>query len=304
MRWFILMGIALVATLLTTACNLSSQAVTPTAEVPVVQTEQVVPPPEESVTSLPGIASTVDATRTPFVNNSAPTTQSQTTALPNTFPTPASGERADITFPTSGGSVYAPTVYVSGIAHNLPQDQFTLQIFDSSGQPLTNGQTIPLSNPNHVADVPWSASVMVRSYTGAAQIRIMAQIGDGTEAVVGSVNVTIVAGTPSSAVQPSGGTYVASITSPTDGGSASGDPINVTGTAGGIAENQFTLLLLDGSGTIINSQVITLTGAEQNSVPWSAAMGTSGHHGSAEIRAVVVNNGQQVTMTSVKINLQ
>ncbi|MBI1256031.1 MAG: hypothetical protein GC204_01040 [Chloroflexi bacterium] len=304
MQRFILIVLALVTLLVTAACNLSNQAATPTAEATEILTDEAVPPPAASVTALPGVAATLDATRTPFNNNVAPTTQSQATALPNTFPTPASGERADITFPTSGGTVYAPTVYVSGVAHNLLQDQFTLQIFDSSGQPLTNGQTIPLSNPNKVADVPWSASVMVRSYTGAAQIRILAQISDGTEAVVGSVNVTIAAGTPSSAVQPSGETYVASITSPTDGSSVSGDPINVTGTAGGIAENQFTLLLLDGSGTVINSQVITLSGAEQNSVPWSAAMGTSGHHGSAEIRAVVVNNGQQITMTSVKINLQ
>ena len=302
MRRFILMGITLVALLLTAACNLSNQAVTPTADLTTAQTEEAVPPPAPSVTTLPGVAATIDATRTPFANNSAPTAQS--TALPNTFPTPAGGERADITFPTSGGSVYAPTIYLSGVAHNLSQDQFTVQIFDSTGQPLINGQTIPLSNPNHIADVPWSASVMVRSYTGAAQIRILAQLSDGTEAVVGSVNVNIVPGTPSSVVQPSGGTYVASITSPADGSSASGDPINVTGTAGGIAENQFTLLLLDSSGTVINSQLITLTGAEQNSVPWSAAMGTSGHHGSAEIRAVVVNNGQQITMASVKINLQ
>ncbi|MEP7294079.1 MAG: hypothetical protein ABI835_19990, partial [Chloroflexota bacterium] len=297
------------ALVLVSACNLSNQATTPTADLTTISTQEVVAPQTAatqtpSVTSLPGIAATLDIARTPFGNSGAPTNQTPLTALPNSFPTLASGEHAEISFPTSGASVFAPVVYVSGIAHNLTQDQFTLQIFDSTGQPLTNGQTISLSNPNHVADVPWSASVMVRSYTGAAQIRVIGQTDTGTTAVIGTVDVTIVPGTPSSVVQPAAGTYVASITSPTDGSSASGDPINVTGTAGGIAENQFTLLLLDSGGTVINSQMITLTGAEKNAVPWSATLGTSGHHGSAEIRAIVINNGQQITMVSVKVNLQ
>jgi hypothetical protein len=302
MRLFILMCLAL---LLTAACNLSSQSATPSAA-PVLTAipNQTVGTPAPSVTPLPGIAATIDTTRTPLSNNRAPTNQTALTALPNTFPTLASGERADIAFPTSGASVVAPVVYVSGVAHNLPQDQFTLQIFDGTGQPLTNGQTISLSNPNHVADVPWSASVMLRSYTGAAQIRVIAQSDTGTAAVIGAVDVTIVPGTPNSIVQPASGTSAVSITSPANGSSASGDPITVTGTAGGIANNQFTLLLLDGSGTVINSQAITLTGAEQNSVPWSASLGTGGFHGSAEIRAVVINNGQQTTIASTKVNLQ
>ena len=300
MRLFILMCLVLC---LASACNLNNQAKTPTAVLTTIPNQQAATS-ALSVTSLPGIAATTDSTRTPFGDNNQPTSQLQLTTLPNTFPTLASGEHADISFPAKGGSLNAPVIYVSGVAHNLTQDQFTLQIFDGTGQPLTNGQTISLSNPNHVADVPWSASVMVRSYTGAAQIRVIASTTGGTEAVIGTVDVMIVPGTPSAIVQPAGGTYVASITSPANGSSTSGDPINVTGTAGGLANNQFTLLLLDGSGTIINSQVITLTGAEQNAVPWSAAMGTSGYHGSAEIRAVTISNGQQTTMTSVKINLQ
>jgi len=302
MRLFILMCLTL---LVTAACNLSNHSATPTAALTTIPNQAVASQtPNASVTPLPGIAATVDATRTPFGNTTTATNQAQLTALPNVFPTLASGEHADITFPVSGASVFAPVVYVSGVAHNLPQDQFTLQIFDGTGQPLTNGQTISLSNPNHVTDVPWSASVMVRSYTGAAQIRIIAQTDTNAAAVIGAVDVSIVPGTPSDIVQPASGTSVATITSPANSSSISGDPITVTGTAGGIANNQFTLLLLDGSGTVINSQVITLTGAEQNSVPWSATLGTSGFHGSAEIRAVIISGGQQTTLASVKVNVQ
>ena len=39
-------------------------------------------------------------------------------------------------------------------------------------------------------------------------------------------------------------------------------------------------------------------------MPWSAILGTSGYHGSAEIRAVIIQNGQQVTLASVTVTLQ
>jgi hypothetical protein len=55
---------------------------------------------------------------------------------------------------------------------------------------------------------------------------------------------------------------------------------------------------------VLNSQLITLTGAEQNVVPWSATLGTGGYRGRAEIRAVIVSGGQQVTLTSATVNLQ
>jgi hypothetical protein len=204
-----------------------------------------------------------------------------------------------ISSPTSGASVSGSPLYLSGIAYNLTEDRFTLQVFDANGQALTNGQIITLSNPNHISEVPWSASVLVGRYSGAAQIRIIARTAGGTDAVIGTVDVTITAGGAQS--QPASGAYVGSITSPAEGSSVSGDPITVTGTAGGIPDNQFSLMLLDTSSTILNSQVITLTGAEQNAVPWSASMGTSGYHGQIEIRAVASGN---VTIASIHITLQ
>ena len=85
-----------------------------------------------------------------------------------------------------------------------------------------------------------------------AQIRIIAQIADGTDAVVGAAKVTITAG-KQRRTEPGAAERrqhpVIGILSPANGSSASGDPISVTGTAGGIADNQFTLLLLDSRGT-------------------------------------------------------
>ena len=302
MRHFLRLA-ALTMTLLASACNLNNQPSTPT--LPPTDLTEASPAPAASLTPLPGMNATPNATtgatRTPFgtPGSAAPTVFS--VAATSAFPTPASGERAEITSPANGTTVSGTPLYVSGVVHNLPEDSFTLQVFDASGQALTGAQRITLSNPNNVADVPWSASVQVNNYTGAAQIRISARTASGTDAVIGSANINLGAGANP---PPAGSTTGNSITSPANGSSVSGDPLTVTGTAGGIAENQFTLLLLNTSGIVLNSQVITLSGAETNAVPWSASLGTSGYHGQAEIRAVTIANGQQNTLVSITVNLQ
>jgi hypothetical protein len=222
------------------------------------------------------------------------------------FPTPATGERAEITSPTTGATVNAPNLMVSGVVHNLPEDKFTLQIFDDRGEALSIAQTVTLSNPNHIADVPWQASIMIRAYTGVAQIRVTARTEGGTEEVIAGVNVNVVQGSTTSIAPSASGLNGSSITSPANGSTVtvSNNSLSVTGTAGGIPDNQFNLLLLDGSGTILTSVPITTTGAETNAVPWSASLGTSGFRGRAEIRAVSTQNGQQITLASITVTLQ
>jgi hypothetical protein len=302
-----LVFVMLTVLLFASACNLNNQAPTPTVPPTSEETEQA-GTPSASVTPLPGVNATRGATaavtRTPFGtigNNAAPT--NLLIATPGSFPTPASGERAEITSPTNGATVATAPLFVSGIVHNLHEDRFTLQIFGDDGQQLTSAQNISLSNPNRVADVPWSASVQVNNYTGAAQIRITARTASGTDAVIGTTDINI---TPSAVnlVQPAGSAAGNSITSPANGSSVSGDPLTVTGMIGGVADNQFTLLLLNSEGIVLNSQVITLSGAETTAVSWSASMGTGGHHGQAEIRAVSIVNGQQNTLTSITVTLQ
>ncbi len=292
-------ALLITALLLTSACNLDNQPSTPTAVPSAQPIQATITIPPATDTLLPGIVATSGATRTPFGNSGAPT--AQTIGTPGALPTTASGESATISSPANGATVGGSPLYVSGVVSNLSTDQFMLQVFDANGQSITPAQTITLSNPNHVADVPWSASVLVSGYTGAAQIRISAQTASGETAVIGAVSVNIVPATANANPAPSSGS---SITSPTNGSAVSGSPITVTGTAGGIPENQFTLLLLNASGTVLNSQLITLTGADQYTVPWSASLGTSGYHGSVEIRAVVIRAGQQITIASAIVTLQ
>ncbi len=292
-------ALLITALLLTSACNLNNQPETPTALPSAPPVQATITIPLATDTLLPGVVATSGATRTPFGNSGAPTTQ--IIGTPGAFPTAASGESAIISSPANGATVSGSPLYVSGTVSNLSSDQFVLQVFDTSNQSITPEQAITLSNPNHVADVPWSASVLVSGYTGAAQIRISAPTGSGEITVIGAVSVNVVPATASANPAPSNGS---SITSPANGSAVAGSPIAVTGTAGGIPENQFTLLLLDASGTVLNSQLITLTGADQYTVPWSASLGTSGYHGSVEIRAVVIRDGQQVTIASATVTLQ
>ena len=259
-----LIALTFAALLLVSACNLNKTPETGGTPPTPASTQEVLP--ADTPTLLPELAATlgtpvgasaeatpVETTPTALGSNPAPTSALIT---PGTaFPTLASGENAQIDSPTEGASVSGPNLNLSGVVHNLPEDQFTLQVFDASGQALTNALPINLSNPNHVADVPWSASVTVANYSGAAQIRISAKSADGSDAVIGSVSVTIttsasIGTTNTPQPQPSGaGKSLGGILSPLNGSLLSGDPIRVTGTAGGIPDNQITLLLLDGTGT-------------------------------------------------------
>lgn len=297
----------LLAALFLSACNLNNQPATPTSPATALPATAAVP----TSLPLPGGRATpatipLDITRTPF-GSSPPTLQSQPGLVATSgFPTPATGERAEITSPAFGASVSAPNLIVSGVVHNLPEDQITLQVFDDRGEAISIAQPVPLSNPNNVADVPWTASLMIRAYTGVAQIRITARTGSGSDEVIAAVNVNVVQANTTSIAPPATGLNGSSISSPANGSTVtvSNNSLSVTGTAGGLPDNQFTLLLLDSRETVLNSVLITTTGAEQHAVPWAASLGTSGYRGSAIIRAVSVQNGQQITLVSINVTLQ
>ncbi len=307
--------------LMVSACNLSDQTV---IETPGTPTNTPMPTAGDSSelgtrmptpTELPGVgttqpttAGTAGATRTPF--GMIPTAGAITGTLPGVsapLPTQATGESATITSPASGATVSGSPLTLSGMVYNLPQDEFTIQVFGADGEAVSTSQRITLNNPNQVAEVPWSASMMLRNnYTGAAQIRLTAQTRGGTEATLAQVDVNIGQGA-AVPVNPNPGASdgtTGSITSPANGGTVTGDPITVSGTAGRIAENQFTLVLMTESGVTLNSQTVTLSGGDTGVVPWSASMGTGGYRGRVEIRAFVVRDGQQVTFATSTVTLQ
>ncbi len=265
------------------------------------QAGEVTPQPDLSSTPIPSAfrtATPLGPTSLPALPTRTPAGGPLTTPSDNLYatlqavPTSATGEQATIDSPAAGGTVYTGTVRISGGVENLSQDAFTLSILTPTGD-VVNTQPINLMNPNHVAKVPWSAAMTITSYTGNAIIEVRARSATDEDIVLARTPITIqragsgstggnvvATGLPSNASGP-----VGSIDTPTANEGIGGDPIQVTGTAGGILTNSFTLALIAPDGNVLNSQTISLTSAETNVVPWAAALGTSGYKGIAELRA-------------------
>jgi hypothetical protein len=314
--------IAFSALFVLAACNLSSDQpgglITSPSEAETDALTTLIPMTEEAqqetLTSLPGIVLTPNtsanrnpATRTPFGTlntQTAPTLNAVVTALP-TSPT---GESATITSPAQGANITPGTIQISGTVYNLPADQFTLSIVAPDNTPL-NTQTITLRNPNQVASVPWSAAVQVTRYTGPAQIRVVARTAEDREMTLAAVDIVIGQNTtpggtnPTSAGVRSASSPTGTIDSPTNGETVTGDPVMITGTAGGFPGGTFTLELLAADGTSLGSIPITLTGSDTAAVPWAAPVSTGGYHGQATIRAVVTVDGSEVVLASVNVTL-
>lgn len=305
--------IAIVAALiLLSACNLSDSPPGAPTERPLPAQPPTDLPPTENMgpTPLPGVAQP-DApgglpTRTPI---GAPPVGGTVIPTPGPIATSPTGETAIISSPPNGGVVANGVLQVSGVVIGLPRDEFTLVLVAPDGRVL-NSQHITLQNPNNVAEVPWSAAMTTGPYTGPAQIRVLGQNAQGAELLLAQVNIALGASASGAAVAPpaSSGrseTPQGSITSPASGAVVSGSAIQVTGTVGGIQSNQFLLALVTADGTVINSQLVTLSNDNYTQiVPWAAALGTNDYRGAAEIRALTAGGASQTTFATVQISLQ
>jgi hypothetical protein len=106
-------------------------------------------------------------------------------------PLSAANAPAVIIVPIDGSIVSGTPLDLRGVVNNLPNDRFTLELRDASGNTITT-QEITLRNPNQVAQVSWSASLFTR-YTGEATIYLRARDLQGREFVAASVRITIAA---------------------------------------------------------------------------------------------------------------
>ncbi|NDJ61164.1 MAG: hypothetical protein GYB67_08565 [Chloroflexi bacterium] len=289
-------------------CNLTNER--PVTAEPTLATPTMRPPtltrtatPDDRPTALPfvGSAERTERTGTPTATLAAATNPSPNqptrtafadplvTALfsdkaPTPLPTVSSGESAQILSPVHGSTV-GGGLQVSGVVYNLPEDEFTLGLYDVNGLAL-NTQPITLFNPNDFEEVPWSAQLLTR-YEGPMQLRLTAVTVDEGERVLAAVDLVVDQSLTGSSGRPltESDTPIVNITVPTDGSRISRNPLQVNGTAGGIAENAFILELVTVDGRTLIRQPITLTNAERRIVSWSAALGTSGYLGAAELRA-------------------
>ncbi len=300
--------IAFVATLLLlSACNLSNS---PTGG----PTETAMPTSAAATgqplpTALPGVVPLPDSsdglpTRTPV---GAPAANNPLLPTPDAIPTSPTGESAIISSPIQGSVVASGVLQVSGVVIGLARDEFTLVLADAQGRVL-NSQLITLQNPNNVDEVPWSAAMTTGPYTGPAEIRIIGQNAQGEDLLLARVSITLGANAGGATTAPLGsarsGSPQGSIISPVNGAIVPGDTVQVSGTAGGIPENQFLLVLVAADGSVINSQIVMLSNDDYTQiVPWAASLGAGGYRGPAEIRAMTTG-ASQTTFASIQLTLQ
>ncbi len=290
-------AICLIAAICLAACNLSEQPaglVTPATFAP----DDASTPTQANTPSALTLQSNTSLNTPPAIPSRTPFGSSS--GAPTVIPTQTTGERAVISAPAEGATVSSPLV-VSGSVSNLPDDSFTLQLVSGDGDVL-NTQEITLRNPAGADDIPWSASMLISRYTGAAQVRVIGRTAENREALLAAVNITIGA---QAAAQPgaASGSSLGSITRPSAGSTTTGDPLIVEGTAGNFPETTFTLALMTRDGVILNSQTITISGGATQRVPWAASLGTGGYRGAAEIRAFLVRDGQNIPIASVNVNV-
>jgi hypothetical protein len=97
----------------------------------------------------------------------------------------------------------------------------------------------------------------------------------------------------------------ATIINPAEGSTVFAGTLQVNGVVSGLAQNQFTLELRDGSENVLSSQTITVQNQNNvREVTWSAAMMTGPYTGAAEVRLIAKNaSGQDVMLASVHFTL-
>jgi immunoglobulin-like protein involved in spore germination len=302
--------------LLLAACNLSDQQ--PGAPTAIPNGGTPATAPQNTATPLPPS----NPTRTPTGNDVIPNLPPPTatpgyapvgvrTQPPSNNPIPtqppaASGPRGSVTQPLDGATVSGGSIQIAGTAGGIFENMFTVAVVDLSGNTIAS-QGITLNNPNFDNLVSWSAALSTGNYSGQAEIRAFtASPRDGSLILLGSVHVTIVPGGSGAGGGTANGP-TATITSPTNGSTIANGIIQVTGMAGGIHENQFTLSLILPNGSEINSQHITLTSSDPSFiVPWSAALGTNGFTGQMEIRAYTASprDGSLIVLSSIQVIVQ
>lgn len=105
------------------------------------------------------------------------------------------------------------------------------------------------------------------------------------------------------ATSPTGET--AAITSPANGANVTVGVLQVSGVVVGLARDEFDLILTDASGSVINSQHITLQNPNAVAeVPWSASMTTGAYTGPAQVEVVGINAlDQEIPLARISITL-
>jgi hypothetical protein len=214
---------------------------------------------------------------------------------PPTLP-PLSGT-VEIDFPQDGTVIYAESLYVSGSASGVPDNQFTLKLVNADDQTL-NQATVQVDDSGK-----WQVE-LVHGVEGEPSEMAIFAVPSYADAPAGSdydIRSVVIA---SKDYRPEG--VFGSILAPFEGSSVGGDIIPVNGTVSGVFEGEFTLELTAEDGTLLDSQqVLAMNPNFIDEVPWSAEIATQGYTGQATIRAYAISarDGSEIPLGSVQIEI-
>jgi hypothetical protein len=227
-------------------------------------------------------------------STSSTSVQSPSTIAPTSAPLTGS---VTINTPPDGAIIYSETVVVSGTAQNVPDNHFLVKLITAEDK------TLAIVTANIDSGGNWSAEI-VHGYAGEPTEVTISALPDYAGAPIdddyaeGSIVIS------GRSYRPEG-TY-GGITAPLDGASVGGDTLQVSGTASGVFENQFTVELRSPDGKAISTQHVTLNNPNViDEMPWETDLPTNGYLGPAEVRAYATSakDGSEIPLGSAKITV-
>lgn len=81
------------------------------------------------------------------------------------------GAFADVLTPQAGDNIGGDRIEVTGRASGIENREFTVELVSSNGD-VIDTQTVMLSSPYAVDDVPWRAELSLNTFTGSALIKV------------------------------------------------------------------------------------------------------------------------------------
>ncbi len=197
-----------------------------------------------------------------------------------------------IIHPEDGSIIYSELLWVDGETSDWQGGAFNLHLLDLDDNLIAQANVQPEN------DGTWRVT-LEHGYQGEP-IEATLVIVSEDEQVLASRSI-VIAGM---AYRPEG--VFGSITFPISGSSFGGDSFAVHGTASGVFENSFIVVLEAADGTVIDQEIVTAFNPFYvDEMPWETELETNGYTGEATIRAYAISpsDGQEEPLGSVNITI-
>lgn len=219
---------------------------------------------------------------------------SQETSPPEeTIPTAETLEGAvDITFPQSGSIIYAESIRLEGIADNISDEGFQIQLISPELDIIAEANIQPENGE-------WYTE-LVHGFTGdPTEVTIVAKNTNPDSLLDYDIEIVVL----STLENRPEGTF-GDILFPTDGITVGGDSILVSGRGSGFFENTFILQLANTEGEIVSEMPVSVNNPNFiDDMLWEAELPRHDYIGNGTIRMVYqdAESGETIEVDSVDV---